>query len=180
MSDDNYEAALWEVLERGQLSRLSQFHQPRFFEEVPLYTRLSDIAFLSKLSTSQQNAVLLKFSLKFLKSVISYEEHRTPYFAAISVWRYADDEPIVPNLFVWSDLLKKLYDKLTLREAKTRFGKSITRIVSHLRLPDPLEIFEDVETTPELTRLFIGPSLPPYPSFVPSHAFLKPLASVKS
>ena len=179
MSDDNYEAALWEVLERGQLSRLSQFHQPHFCEEVPLYSRLSDIGFLAKLSTARQNAVLLKFSLKFLKSVISYEEHRTPYFAAVTVWRFSDDEPIVPNLFVWSDFVQKLYDKLTLQEPKSRFGKSIKRTVLQLHLPDPLEVFEDVGTTSELTRLFIGPSLPPYPSFVPSHAFLKPLVSVK-
>ena len=80
---DNYESRLWRLLEKGKLADLSQFHRPGFFDEVPLYSRESDVDFLPDDETA--NEVLLGFALKFLKSVIAYEQHRSGYFAAITV-----------------------------------------------------------------------------------------------
>src|SRR5205823_11648134 len=122
MTDSNHnESRLWKVLEKEGLVDLAQFHKPHLCDEVPLYSRLADISFLSKLDREEASAVLLRFGLKFLKAVISYEEHRTPYFAAITVWSSAEGDPVVPNLFVWFDSVSKLYDKLTLNAAKSGF-----------------------------------------------------------
>jgi Immunity protein 15 len=172
-NSNNNESMLWKVLEKEGLADLSQFHKPRLFDEVPLFSRLSDISFLADLDSDEASAVLLRFGLKFLKSVIAYEEHRTPYFAALTIWSFSEDDPVVPNLFVWSDSISKLYDKLTLHVATTRFGKAIKRLVSQLRLPDPFEVREDTSTAPDMSRVFIGPSLPPYQNFVPLYTFHK-------
>src|SRR5947209_473582 len=81
---DDDESKLWAVLTKEHLVDLSQFHKRRFFDEVPLYSRDSDIDFLAGYTNERANRILLGFALKFLKSVVSYEEHHAPYFAAIT------------------------------------------------------------------------------------------------
>ena len=72
---NNYESRLWRLLEAEKLSDLSQFHQRGFFEEVPLIAREADIDFLPQ-GKDRARQILVRFALKFLKSVIAYEEHR--------------------------------------------------------------------------------------------------------
>ena len=43
---NNYDAKLWDLLEKRKLGNLSQFHQQGFFDEFPLCTRKSDVEFL--------------------------------------------------------------------------------------------------------------------------------------
>src|SRR5437762_4130479 len=81
---NDYESRLWRLLEKEKLADLSQFHRHGFFDEVPLYSRESDISFLPG-DKDEASAILLRFALKYLKSVVAYEEHQTGYFAAITV-----------------------------------------------------------------------------------------------
>ena len=168
-----YDSKLWEVLGKERLVDLSQFHKPRLFEEVPLYSRESEIAFLADCTKSRADGILLDFAVKFLRAVISYEEHRTPYFAAITVWNFTETDPIVPNLFVWSGPVKPLKDKLRLDVPATHFGKRLQRLASRLRLRAPVDVLEDTLTTPDMSRVFIAPVKPPYGGFVPLDALRK-------
>jgi hypothetical protein len=163
---NDFESDLWKLVERENLADLSQFHKPRFKDEIPLYSRLSDISFLSHCRKVEANAILLRFAMKYLMSVIAYEEHRTTYFAAITVWNYSAEEPIVPNLFVWFDALSDLRAKLSLDPVKSAFAKKTRQVVTGLRLSPRFEVFEENSTMPDLSRVFIGPSVPHYPSFV--------------
>jgi hypothetical protein len=163
----HYDSKFWEILEKERLVDLSQFHKPRFFDEVPLYSRESEISFLAECTSAQANSVLLQFALKFLRSVISYEEHRTPYFAAITIWNLSEADAVVPNLFVWSGPVQQLKGKLKLDVPRTPFGKEMKRLVSKLRLRAPFEVLEDTSTTPDSSRVFIAPAKPPYQGFVP-------------
>jgi hypothetical protein len=173
MSDKNaYESELWRTLEKEGLADISQFHKPGFFDEAPLYSRTSDVPFLSELAKADSDPILLSFALKFLRSVISYEAHSTPYFAAITVWNFSDHDPIVPSIFVRSDSLEQLYRDLTLRKVESRFGRDIRRRVSRLHLADPVEVVEDSSTANDMSRVFIAPAVPPYPAFVPVYMFL--------
>ena len=163
---NNFESDLWKLVERKNLADLSQFHKPRFKDEMPLYSRLSDISFLSPCTTLEANAILLRFAMKYLMSVIAYEEHRTSYFAAITVWSFSVEEPIVPNLFVWCDARSDLTAKLSLDPVKSGFAKKTKQAVLGMRLSPRFEVFEENSTIPDLSRAFIGPSVPLYPSFV--------------
>jgi hypothetical protein len=96
MNHNNDESQFWEILTREHLVDLSQFHKPRFFDEVPFLARESDMAFLSDYPSEQANTMVLRFALKFLKSVVSYEEHLTAYFAAVTVWRLSESDPFTP------------------------------------------------------------------------------------
>jgi hypothetical protein len=170
-NDNDHDAMFWRMLEKNRLVDLSQFHKPDFFEEVPLYSRYADVSFLADYSADEASVVLLKLALKFLKSVVSYEEHDTPFFAAITVADFSPGDPIVPNLFVWSQPILGLYEKLKLHETTTPFGKKIKRYVSQAHLPDLYEVFEDPATVPDCPRAFVAPSLPPYHGFVPIYMF---------
>ena len=170
---NNNESMLWKLLAKEGLADLSQFHRPRFFDEVPLCSRKSDIAFLTEDPSTDVSDTLVRFALKLLKAIISYESHRTPYLAAVTIWDFAGVDPVVPSLFVWSGPIHPLQKKLVLHVPKTLFGKKISRLVSKLRLPDKFEVLEDTSTDLEMSRVFIGLVQPPYPSFVTVDQFRK-------
>ncbi len=176
-SYSNYESRLWKLLEQEKLADLSQFHQAGFRDEVPLYSRESDLDFLPN-NSGITNEILLTFALKFLKAVVAYEEHRAGFFAAITVWRLSG--PVVPNLFIWSGPVRELEDKLTLNVVATPFGKRVKRIVSKLRTQDDFELLEDTSTIPNMPRVFFGLARSPYAGFVTLDKLRKPLSSAKS
>ena len=162
---ERYDSMLWEILEKNRLADLSQFHKSGFSDEAPLYSRQSDIDFLmGEYDVKEVNAILLSFALKYLQSVIAYETHPSPYFAAITVWNFSKKEPLIPNIFAHSkpEMLKEI---LPLQNASTPFGKQMVRSVVHLEFPDAFDVLEDTGTDPEMERVFIGPSVLPYKSF---------------
>jgi hypothetical protein len=161
--NNNYDARLWNLLEKRKLADLSQFHQQGFFDEVPLYSRKSDVDFLP--DDESANEVLLGFALKFLKSVVAYEQHREGYFAAITIWDFSEDR-LVPNIFVWCHAVQGLEKKLALVPVTSSFGKRTKKLVSKLRLGDQFSVLEDTLTEPGTKRVFIAPMVQPYQGFV--------------
>jgi len=172
-----YETEFWDILTRAKLANLSQFHKPNVFEEVPLYTRYSDLEFLKAQSTPIVNATVLGFALKFLNSVISYQQHRSSYFASITVWEPLDvADPIVPNLFFWSgnaERAKRFKKQLVLDRITTPFGKLIKQLVGAGTHPR-FSVLEDRSTLPDECRVFISLAQRPYPSFLPLEELRRP------
>ncbi len=164
----NYESRLWQLLEEEKLTDLSQFHHRGFFDEVPLFSRESQLRFLA--DTKQDiNEILLTFALKFLKSVIAYESHRAGYFAAITA-RGPSADPILPCLFVWCGPCPELLEKLALSDVKSPFGKQIKKQVQTIRLDESIVVREEL-TIPEAPRAFIAPAQAPYQGFMSLDAF---------
>jgi hypothetical protein len=178
MSDiNNYESRLWRLLEEKKLADLSQFHQRGFFDEVPLYSRASDVDFLPD-NENEANGVLLRFALKYLKSVVAHEPHRTGYVAAITVWSFSDS-PIIPNLFIWCGAPRELKKKLALKAVATPFGKRLKKLVPRLIAGDQLEVLEQTSTVPDAIRVFIAPARAPYRGFVTLDRFRRPARASK-
>ena len=171
-----YEARFWKILQVEGLADLSQFHRLGFFDEVPFFSRLSQVSFLRGLGRDRADRILLEFALKFLKALIWYETLQWPFLATITVWNDPEEGPIVPNLFVCSGKLKEqLGNVLQLHEPKKAASKRIRRLVKHLHLMDSVEVLEDSSTLQDQTRCFIGYMVPPYPNIVPLHTFEKTL-----
>lgn len=173
------EVLLRKALESNGMADLSQFHTGDDGDEVPLYSRESDIDFLLQdYDIKGTNTVLLGFAVKYLQSVIAHKKHVKPYFAAITVWNYSKEEPIIPNLFVHPnpDDLKGL---LRLQDATTLFAKKMARLVSRLELSKEFVVFEDRVTDPDMVRVFIGPSSAPYKEFVLLRKFRSATHSAK-
>jgi len=168
----DYESKLWKVLEKEGLADLSQFHRDGFFEEVPFYSRLADVSFLRDFGQPEADCALLRFGLKFLNALIWYEIPQRPFFAALTVWNNAGDELIVPNLFVCNgDLQEQVGDRLALHSVQAPASKRIDKLLLRLRLLESFQVLEDNTTAPDVTRVFIGYSIPPYPNVVPLHFF---------
>lgn len=174
---NNYDSRLWRLLEEEKLADLSQYHQPGFFDEVPLYSREADVDFLPD-DDKEATAILLRFALRFMKSVVAYESHRAGYVAAITVWDFSD-APIVPNLFVWCDSVRKLEKKLMLKPVTTSFGKEVKKLISGLKREGPFDILEDASTLSERTRVFIALARAPYQGFVTLDHFRRRARAVK-
>jgi hypothetical protein len=150
---------------------LSQFHRSNFFDEVPFLSRESDIEFLSAHPSHEADSILLGFALKYLKSVVCYEEHRAQFVAAITVWSSAESDRLIPNLFVWSGSVQRLRSKLVLGLPTTAFAKKIKQMVSQRHARNGFEVRQDTTTDPGEIRVFISFSQPPYRGFVPLHEF---------
>jgi hypothetical protein len=174
----NYEPKLWDLLVGERLVDLSQFQAPGFFDEVPLVSRESDLAFLSDLPRERAEVVLLGFALKFLKAVVSYEEHRSPFFAAVTARDIPDADWIIPNLFIWSGPIRRLKKKLVLEPLATRFGWKVKTLVRQTHLRSPFEVFEEASGPAEEARVFVSLAEKPYPAFVPLDKFRKAARSV--
>jgi hypothetical protein len=164
---NNYEAQLWKLLEEERLADLSQYHQRGFFDEVPLYSRESEIGFLP--ASKRANEIVLRFALKFLNAVIAYQQHEEGYFAAITVWDVSAD-PFIPNLFAWCGRVRELKRKLALNVVKTPFAKQIKKLVHKLALSEAFAVLEDTSIS-DATRVFIAPARAPYPGFAALNTF---------
>ncbi len=169
---NNYESRLWELLKKEKLADLSQFHRPGFFDEVPLYSRASDVRFLPG-DERLANKILLRFALKFLNSIVAYEEHRTGYFAAITL-SHLSTGLLVPNLLIWCGPIRRLKSKLALDDLSTRFGKQIKKTVRELHLGESFNVREESATIPDTTRVFVAPARAPYRGFSVLRDFRQP------
>jgi hypothetical protein len=61
---NKYDSIFWDILKRERLVDFSQFHKSGFFDEVPLFSRKSDLEFLAELGSDQANSVLLNFAFR--------------------------------------------------------------------------------------------------------------------
>ena len=173
-ANGQFESKFWKIVEKEGLADLSQFHRFGFFDEVPFYSRFSQVSFLRDLSRDRADRVLLEFALKFLKALTWYETPKWPFLASITVWNDPDDEPIVPNLFICSGKVREqLEDRLDLRQPKKGPTKRIRALVKQLHIVDALEVLEDGSTVADHTRSFVGYMVPPYPNIIPLHRFEK-------
>ncbi|HEV2970488.1 MAG TPA: Imm15 family immunity protein [Pirellulales bacterium] len=176
----DYESKLWKVVEKEGLADLSQYHRNGFFDEVPFFSRFKDVAFLREFGREQADAALLRFALKFLKALIWYEIPEQPFLAALTIWNNPEDELIVPNLFVCNGKVQEqVGDNLALHPAKAVGSRRIAKLLSRLHMVEPFQALEDSSTAPNMTRVFVGYSIPPYPNVVPLHALAKRVAPLR-
>jgi hypothetical protein len=166
-----YEPELWKLLEKQKLAELSQYHQRGFFDEVPLYTRESEVRFLRELN-GEGAKTLLRFSLKFLKSIIAYEEHAKGYLAAVTFWNFTDTFP-VPNFFIACEAVRRLDESLSLRPVTSAFGKHMKKVLASVDASKRFDILEDSTTVPGTPRVLMALARPPYRGYVTLNRFRK-------
>ncbi len=174
----NVDSCFWRILGANGLADLSQFHQSEFCDEVPLYSRESEVSFLEEVDCDRANTILLTFAWKFLNAVISYERHSEPYFVAITVWDFDSGRLIVPNLFVHSG--KGLKSRLALETVKSPFGRKVKALLPRRGPSHEYELGEDRLSVEGNTRVLIGPAVAPYRAFQTVGALrAKPVAAAK-
>jgi len=148
----------------------SSFTDPDFFDEVPLYARYKEVDFLKQYG--DVNLLLIELSLDYLERVAS--ETRPggdKRFVAITVISDAENDYLVPSIFVCNrDVLTRLKE-LHLSSPSKGFGQRIEAFVEEAKRHTTFSVLEDRCTLPDDVRVFIGYKLPPR-GFVGIQAFV--------
>lgn len=172
-----YETRLWKLLEEQGLNDLSQFHRSGFCDEIPLYSRQTEVAFLLD-DAEEAHGILLRFALKFLNSVVAYEPHPKGYFAAITIWDFPDSL-IVPNLFASCGMIRQIEEKLILKVPSSAFGKQMKKLAPKRSGDERWEVLEDMSTLDDMIRVFVAPARHPYQGYVTLDHFRRRARTVK-
>jgi hypothetical protein len=169
---DDLESRLWRVLEEERLSDLPQYHREGFFDELPLYSRFAQVAFLEDQGPRRANAALLRFGLKFLDALVAYEVPRLPFLAALTLWDNPDDCLLVPQIFVCcGDVRERLGSGLVLQEGRSVFAARVAKILAAVDPAGRYQLLEDVSTVPGTSRAVIGNRRVPFPNMVRLETF---------
>lgn len=156
---NSFKADFDALLKERELDKFSTFSQSTFYDEFPLYARLSEIAFLSHLSIESANSALLVFALEYLQRLTTHISLKTPFFAAVTVWKGDDPtDPIVPRILICNDVkVHDLKNSLRLTSVNNTFAKSIDRLVNEVS-PGTYNVFRDVGIPTTMgVRVVAGP-----------------------
>ncbi len=152
----------------------SNFADPDFFDEVPLYARYNEVDFLKQYG--DVNLLLIELSLDYLERVASLPSTGSDQrFVAITVISDDENEYIVPSIFVCNrDVITRLKE-LHLSSPSQGFGQRIEALVKEAERHTTFSVLEDRCTVPDDVRVFISYQSPPE-GFVGIQAFANGLA----
>ncbi len=138
----------------------STFADPNFFDEIPLYSRYQQVDFLKKYG--DVDLLLIELSLDYLRRVTSEIKcGKTKRLVAITIISDADDQYIVPYIFVCNGKVKAQLKELHLSPASEGLGKRIEALVRKAKLQSTFSSFEDRATVPDDVRVFVSFESPP-------------------
>jgi len=149
------------VLSRRHLAEpASNFADPDFCDEVPLYARYNEVDFLKEYG--DVNLLLIELSLDYLERVASQSSTGSDQrFVAITVISDDENEYIVPSIFVCNrDVITRLKE-LHLSSPSQGFGQRIEALVKEAERDTTFSVLEDRCTVPDDVRVFISYKSPP-------------------
>ena len=152
------------ILAEEGLLNLSQFDEPGFFDELPLYSRISQLEFLldggTPLSGDIDRAVIA-FSLDYLDLLLQDARPRGSFLAALTFLKPSKDDPIVPSIFVCQGHVEeRLVGRLVLDAPKDPLAEDVK---AHLAGPGDsvsYDVLQDTRTVPGECRVFVGRRFP--------------------
>lgn len=161
-----------DVLAEERLDDLSQFYREGFFDEIPLYSRSSQVAFLDALDRRTADRVILGLGLTYLDELVQFGHPAAEFLAAVTVFDFGKNERLVPGIFVCHGKVDEvLKGRLRLRAPKSVFGARVSRIVSELGGAERYEVLQDTLSVPRKVKVFIGCKSHPDPQMVAISAF---------
>jgi hypothetical protein len=155
------ESSFEAILLQERLADRSQFSAPQLFEELPLFSRFDQVAFLSHFGDT--NVLLLELAIKYLKDVVDIHPATSPWLAAVTVWEHDSDEPdpIVPKIFVCNGDVRSRMRDIDLQPATGKLASFIESTLRSNGHSDEMQVMEDASTIAGSVRCFIGYKTPP-------------------
>ena len=148
--NDRFEA----VLREEALADRSMFDAPGFFDELPLYSRYRQIAWLSRFG--DVNELLIRLSLDYLQSVAKTKRSSAMCFAAITLMDHPDAEYLVPNIFVCNGWVSRRLRRLRLATPASRFAAKLRADLVRSKLSVRFAVAQDTLSSPGNVRVFFG------------------------
>ncbi|MBB5631201.1 Imm15 family immunity protein [Sphaerisporangium krabiense] len=115
--DPRFKTELFRLIHDEGLDRFGELMEATLFEELPLYSRYSQLQFLDPLSMSEKNRVLIRAAVAHMVKVVEYSHNyyadRTyDYVCMVSVTGWGDSdgrsEWLTPNLWIGNPRNDKL------------------------------------------------------------------------
>jgi Immunity protein 15 len=148
---------LSEVIKIQGLDDLSVLTDVDFFDEVPFFTRASDVSFLERLGRDGAEKLLIEFALEYLRNLIQHNNSRSDMLAAITIVDHGKRDILVPNIFVCNGRIEDLAEnRFTLNAPRSAFAEKITSLVGQCDVNGHHQIFEDRKSISRRVRVFIG------------------------
>lgn len=156
------------LLEEQKLDDLSQFFRDGFFDEIPLYSRYSQLSFLEYLEVGRADAVLIRLSLDYLDRIIHHAGPKSKFLAAVTVANTGTKKDYLqPSIFVCHGRIDELLKgRLMLRAPKSVFANRLKKIVDEVAGASRYHVLQDTRTIPRKVRVFISPKHLPHPRMV--------------
>jgi hypothetical protein len=149
------------VLKAERLADIpSSFRDPAFCDEVPLYSRYTQVDFLKQYG--EVDRLLLELSLEYLQRVKSAGSTNKPErFIAVTIIRDDVKECIVPHIFICNSNARTRLKDLHLSPPSKGLGKYIEGLVETAGHPQDYSVLEDRATVPDHVRVFVSYRSPP-------------------
>lgn len=170
---DRFEA----VLREEALADRSMFDAAGFFDELPLYSRYRQVAFLSRFGNADD--LLIQLSLDYLQSVVEAKRSTAVCFAAITLMDHADAAFLVPNVFVCNGWVSRRLRRLRLAPPASTFATKLRGYLIHDKLSAKFAVAQDTLSSPGNVRVFIGFCKAPSEDILPLPAMARMLATSK-
>jgi hypothetical protein len=155
------------VLKEERLDDPAQFFRAGFFDEIPLYSRYSQLSFLEQLPRDRANATLVRLSLDFLHRLTRSSVPSAGFLAAVTFNRYSKQEYLVPNVFVCHGKIDELIKGgLVLRAPGSVLASRLIETLGEVSDARRYLVLQDTQTIPREPRVFIGLRRHPHPLMV--------------
>jgi hypothetical protein len=155
-----YAGSFRRVLEMEGLLDVSQFDQPGFFDEIPLYSRTSQLSFLPGLAArryAEIDRLLLEFSLNYLDWLLLYARPREPLFAALTFFKPGRADPMVPSIFVCHGKVEEnLLGHLSLQAPRSPLASRLKKDMTRTGDTNRYIVLQDDTTISGEVRVFVG------------------------
>ncbi|HET6883908.1 MAG TPA: hypothetical protein VFI31_27385 [Pirellulales bacterium] len=142
------------VLEQERLVDRSLFDAPGFFDELPLYSRYTQIEFLNRYGNADE--LLIQLSLDYLESVVERRRSHAECFAAITIRDQGDQEHVVPYIFLCNGWVTRRLKPLRLTPPTSELAKSLRQSLDLLSRSSKFALAQDTISSPGNTRVFIA------------------------
>jgi hypothetical protein len=150
------------LLKEEGLDPRSVGQDPTYFDEVPLYSRDSQVTFLKGMRRSEQERTLLWMAVRFwteAEANLIALKYRRRYMNFLSIWGWAHDELPMPYFsFCGSDLGR--ITGLRLSAPSSKFSYGIRDHLSQLGLGSAAVLYEALEAVPGDVCVVVDFNLP--------------------
>lgn len=151
---DSARQKLEAVLRDEKLDDRSRYDAPGFFDEIPLYSRYRQVAFLQKYGDPEK--LLIEFALEYLESIAQAKRSPAECFASITVMEHQDAELIVPCIYLCNGRIKSRLRTLRLARPLSKFAAALKSSLEHLGSRSRYALAQDTISAPGHVRVFIG------------------------
>ena len=133
--DAKFKTKLERLIEMEGLNDLEQFTEPvELFEEVPLYSRFSQLSFLEGLPSSEKNRILIRAGAQHLRVILEYLTRRDcDSFCMLTIrdWEDFPQGGLITPAFWYTNPSQGILDQMRLQPPSSTYSNFVAEALDH-------------------------------------------------